>query len=144
MAKFCTMMTVLSVALFPCAPPLCRSCTFLPRLCTPSFVSSGATFLSVTLCLGTPSRCMGSVLVLTARFAPLGHRPVLLGGTPWWNAAGAASSISSSLSFFFKIKSATAQGAKIASNTLKVPQRSRIPNHLRPPDLCKSRQRCEV
>jgi hypothetical protein len=25
----------LSVALFPCAPPLCRSCSFLLRLCTP-------------------------------------------------------------------------------------------------------------
>jgi hypothetical protein len=36
------------------------------------------------------------VLVLTARFASLGHRPVLLGGTPWWNTAGATSSISSS------------------------------------------------
>jgi hypothetical protein len=39
---------------------------------------------------------MASVLVLTARFASPGHRPVLLGGTPWWNAAGAAFSSSSS------------------------------------------------
>jgi hypothetical protein len=39
---------------------------------------------------------MGSVLVLTARFASPGHRLILLGGTPLWNAGGAASSISSS------------------------------------------------
>jgi hypothetical protein len=38
--------------------------------------------------------CMGSVLVLTARFASPGHHQILLGGTPWWNASGAASSIS--------------------------------------------------
>jgi hypothetical protein len=63
------------------------------HLC-PSFVSSRATFLSVTLCLGTPCLCMGSVLVLIARFASLGHRQILLGGTPLWNASGAASSIS--------------------------------------------------
>jgi hypothetical protein len=44
----------------------------------------------------TPCGCMGSVLVLTARFASPGHHPILLGGTPLWNAAGAASSISSS------------------------------------------------
>jgi hypothetical protein len=88
--------STLSVALFPCARPLCRSCSCLLRLCTPSFVSSQATFPSVTLCLGTPSRCMGSVLVSTARFASLGRCPVLLGCTPWCNAAGAASSISSS------------------------------------------------
>jgi hypothetical protein len=46
--------------------------------------------------LGSPFRCVGSVLVLIARFAsPDGHWP-LLGGTPRWNAAGAASSISCS------------------------------------------------
>jgi hypothetical protein len=81
---------------FHALPPLCRSFSFLLRLCTPSFVSSRATFRSVTLCLGTPCRCMGSVLVLTARFASPGHLPILLGGTSLWNAAGAASSISSS------------------------------------------------
>jgi hypothetical protein len=86
--------STLSVAPFPCPPPSCRSCNFLLRLCTPSFVSSRATFLSVTLCLGTPCRCMGSVLVLIAKFASLGHRRILLGGTPLWNAAGAAVSSS--------------------------------------------------
>jgi hypothetical protein len=84
----------LYVAPFPFDPPWCRSCSFLLRLCTHSFVSSRSTFLSVTLYLGTPCRCMGSVLVLIARFASLGHRRILLGGTPWWNADGAASSIS--------------------------------------------------
>jgi hypothetical protein len=73
---------------FHALPPWCRSCSFLLRLCTPSFVSYRATFLSVTLCLGTPSRCMGSVLVLIARFVSHGHRRVLLGGTPWWGVAG--------------------------------------------------------
>jgi hypothetical protein len=69
----------LSVAPFQCAPPCCRFCSFLPRLCTPSFVSSRATFLSVTLFLGTPCRCMGSVLVLIARFPSLAHCRMLLG-----------------------------------------------------------------
>jgi hypothetical protein len=46
----------LSVALFPCAPLLCRSYSFLLFLRTPSFVSSRASFLSGTLCLGTPCR----------------------------------------------------------------------------------------
>jgi hypothetical protein len=60
-------------------------------------VSSRATFLSVNLYFGTPYCCMGSVPVLIARFASPGRHQLLLGGRPcnWWNAAGTASSISS-------------------------------------------------
>jgi hypothetical protein len=61
---------------YPC---LCVLSGYLPR---------------VTLCLGTPCRCMVSVLVLIARFLSLGHCRILLGGTPFWNAASAASTIS--------------------------------------------------
>jgi hypothetical protein len=85
------------------SPPL-PHLKFLLRLCTPSSVSSRDTFLSITLCLGTPSRCMGSVLVLTTRFASPGHRPILLGGTPLWNAAGAVSSISSSVARLTRLR----------------------------------------
>jgi hypothetical protein len=76
--------------------PLRHSCSFRLRVCTPSFVSSQTIFLSVTLYLGTPCHCMGSVLVITAAFASPGHHQILVGGTLWWNAAGTASSISSS------------------------------------------------
>jgi hypothetical protein len=86
----------LCVALFPCAPPYDALAVSCSASSTPSFVSSRGTFFTVTLCLGTPSRCIGCVLVFTVRFASPGLHLILLGGVPLWNAAGAASSISSS------------------------------------------------
>jgi hypothetical protein len=74
-----------------CPLPLLQ---FLLRSCTPSLVSCRASFLSITRCLGTQCRCMGFVLVLIARFASPACHLTLRGDTPWWNAAGAVSSIS--------------------------------------------------
>jgi hypothetical protein len=91
LALLCTF--TVSVALCPCAPALCHSCSFLLRSYTPSFVSYRASFLSVIRCLGTQCRCMGYVLILIARFASPGCHLTLRGDTSWWNAPGAVSSI---------------------------------------------------
>jgi hypothetical protein len=48
--------------------PLCRSCSILLQLCTPSFASSRGNCRPHTLCLGTLLRRMGSVLVSIVRF----------------------------------------------------------------------------
>jgi hypothetical protein len=88
--------SILSVAPFLFTPPLWPSCTILLRLGTRSVASSQATSLSATPCFGTPCLSMASVLAPNARFASPDRLRPLLRDTPGWDAAGAATNISTS------------------------------------------------